>query len=78
MPGKMQLLTLTLSAVLLQTAEAARCGTMTMTKCTDDQCSQNCVTTELNPHECGSSYIGEVTNSGTYAAGICDNYKLSY
>lgn len=74
----MHLMTLTLSALLLETSLAARCGSMTMTKCSDDQCSQNCVTTEMVPQECGNSYIGQVTNSGSYAAGMCDNYKLTY
>jgi len=77
MPGKMQLLTLTLSALLMQTTEASKCGGMTMTKCTDDQCSQNCVSTELQPQDCGISFLGDAVSSG-YSSARCDSYKLTY
>jgi hypothetical protein len=73
----MSLLTLTLSAMLLSSTQAARCGSMSLIQCTDSACSQNCQTVELDPSACGGSSIDTTVVSGTVAAS-CDRYSLKY
>ena len=79
MPAKLQVLTLTLSSLLISSTYAHRCGKMIYTQCTDDACSVGCTTVEYQPSDCSASYLQMTAPYGAVAAS-CDqqNEKLQF
>lgn len=72
-------MTVVVAALLsVATVSATRCGELKLTTCTDDQCSVGCVTKDIEPSNCGGSFLEQAYPAGTSVGTRCEYDKATF